>query len=524
MKKLILDCVQKAVSIMLTALLLLLTISFEVFAGDPKVSIIIPVHNTPENLLRDCLNSAKNQTLKDIEIICVDDGSTDGSGKILDEYANSDPRFVAIHQSNGGSCVARDKGMDLAKGEYIQFLDSDDTINPTASEKCYNAAKEYDADVVRFPTRHVNTDKIKIIDPNSIFYTGDISNIYTVVWGGIYRTKFLNNNKLRFNGLIQRGGEDLFFNCLCYPISNKIVILPEKLVNYTIRKDSLTRTHIGERINLCCYNIKYMNQIIKEKYRENCIAKLMFLECCLSLKNWCHGDLNPVIKSIDPELLQDDVINKLPIAEKIKLKSMLLIANSKTKPQKTLDDGIYTISSKLDPNKCLDIAGGSQNDKANLQLWQRNGTNAQKFKVQYNSDGYYTIKSMCSGKFIDVSASSRQNGTNIWQYSGNGTDAQKWFIIPDGEGYYCLVSRCNNLCMDVCGAKAINGTNIHCWDMHGGDNQRFKFEKCEDKPMSNKPSEVKKEAAKPRSNKPVKIKKNAGKPNSSKPGDSKKSA
>ena len=138
---------------------------------------------------------------------------------------------------------------------------------------------------------------------------------------------------------------------------------------------------------------------------------------------------------------------------------------------------------------------------------------------------------MCSGKFIDVSESGfdvsesgGNNGTNIWQYSGNGTDAQKWFIIPDGEGYYCLVSRCNNLCMDVCGAKAINGTNIHCWDMHGGDNQRFKIEKCEDKPMSNKPNMARKSTAKPRPNKPVKIKKNADKPSSSKLIDSKKSA
>ena len=114
---------------------------------------------------------------------------------------------------------------------------------------------------------------------------------------------------------------------------------------------------------------------------------------------------------------------------------------------------------------------------------------------------------MCSGKFIEVAASGKKKGTNIWQYSSNGTDAQKWFIVPDGEGYYCLVSKCNNLCMDDSSARAKNGANIHCWSIHGGDNQRFKLEKCEDKPSSNNPAEVKKGAAKPNANKPAGVKK-----------------
>ena len=95
---------------------------------------------------------------------------------------------------------------------------------------------------------------------------------------------------------------------------------------------------------------------------------------------------------------------------------------------------------------------------------------------------------MCSGKFIGVSAASKQNGTNIWQYSGNGTDAQKWFIVPDGEGFYCLVSKFNNLCMDVYGA------NVSCRGINGRGTQRFKLEKCEDKPSSSKPGLARKSA------------------------------
>ncbi len=144
------------------------------------------------------------------------------------------------------------------------------------------------------------------------------------------------------------------------------------------------------------------------------------------------------------------------------------------------EDGIYTISSKLDSNKRLAIKGGSKNNCANLQLLDRNGTDAQKFKVQYNPDRCYTIKAICSGKMLDVLGGSK----NVLQCTKNKRNTQKWFIVPDGEGYYCLVPKCNDLCMDVCGAKATNGANIHCWSIHAGDNQRFKLEKCEDKPSS----------------------------------------
>ena len=84
---------------------------------------------------------------------------------------------------------------------------------------------------------------------------------------------------------------------------------------------------------------------------------------------------------LDPEIILDDIINQLSVKDKIRLKSLVLIANSKTKPQKTPDDGIYTISSKLDPNMCLAIKGGSKNNCANLKLLGRDGTDAQKFKI-----------------------------------------------------------------------------------------------------------------------------------------------
>lgn len=94
----------------------------------PKISIIIPVYNA-EKYLYDCLDSLINQTLKNTEIICIDDGSTDNSYEILCEYAAKDNRFIILQQENKGAGAARNKGMEIAKGEFLAFLDADDFLN-----------------------------------------------------------------------------------------------------------------------------------------------------------------------------------------------------------------------------------------------------------------------------------------------------------------------------------------------------------------------------------------------------------
>lgn len=111
------------------------------------VSVIVPIFNT-SRYLRKCLDSLAHQTLTAIEFILVDDGSTDDSGKICDEYASKDSRFRVIHQSNGGSAVARQTGLDAARGEYTIVCDSDDWVEPDMYEKLYRKAVETDADMV----------------------------------------------------------------------------------------------------------------------------------------------------------------------------------------------------------------------------------------------------------------------------------------------------------------------------------------------------------------------------------------
>ena len=111
-----------------------------------KVSLIVPVYNT-KKYLRRCLESAVSQTYRNMEIICVDDGSTDGSGEIVDEFAARDSRVIAIHQKNSGESNARNNGLKISSGDYIGFMDCDDWIEPDMYECLAGALEQADADM-----------------------------------------------------------------------------------------------------------------------------------------------------------------------------------------------------------------------------------------------------------------------------------------------------------------------------------------------------------------------------------------
>ena len=113
----------------------------------PKFSVVVPIYNV-EAYIKDCVESLQNQTLKEIEIILVDDGSPDNSGSIIDDYASKDERIKVIHKANGGVSAARNDGLKVATGEYVLFCDSDDMMEIDACEKLYKAGIDSDADVV----------------------------------------------------------------------------------------------------------------------------------------------------------------------------------------------------------------------------------------------------------------------------------------------------------------------------------------------------------------------------------------
>ena len=151
-----------------------------------------------------------------------------------------------------------------------------------------------------------------------------------------------------------------------------------------------------------------------------------------------------------------------------------------TRPEKTIEDGTYRISTRLNSNMYFDIDGGSTADCANLQIWSKSNVDQQKYKVTYQNNGYYTITAIHSGKVLDVAGGSQANGANIWQVGPNGTDAQQWIIKKLDNGYYRIVSKCGGLSVDISGGKSANGTNVQMYEWNGSNAQMFKFEKVEE--------------------------------------------
>ena len=190
-----------------------------------KVSVIVPIYNT-EKYLNRTIDSLVRQTLKDIEIILVDDGSSDNSSKICDDYAKKDSRIIVIHIENSGQAIARNVALEVASGKYVMFLDADDMLEDIACEVMYNLAEEKDADYVS--ANYIMMDEFdkKIEKPafdtkmygDFEFDLNNLANCFGVMnstlWNKIYNFEFLNKNNIKFD--INPPSEDDYFTTLAY--------------------------------------------------------------------------------------------------------------------------------------------------------------------------------------------------------------------------------------------------------------------------------------------------------------------
>ena len=248
-----------------------------------KISVIVPVYNV-ENYLRECLESIINQTLKDIEILCIDDCGNDNSSNILEEYAKKDNRIKIIrHKENKGLGPARNTGIKEARGEYISFIDSDDFISKDFLYNLYNTAKKYNSDIV-------NTLNIKFYENNksrkflytfekkefeSVWNLNDIENFYSkqavvpYVWNKLYKTSFLLENNLYFMDM-KFGIEDADFTIRLMAHKPKISFNNTGIYYYRQRKDSLSsKRTLQQTTSTSMFNaIIHMNNALKY-YEEN---------------------------------------------------------------------------------------------------------------------------------------------------------------------------------------------------------------------------------------------------------------
>lgn len=217
--------------------------------ANPKVSFIVPVYNTQEFLPR-CLDSLLGQTCPDIEIIVVNDGSPDGSAAIIDECARMDSRVRVVEKSNGGLSSARNAGMDVARGAIIDFVDSDDYVEPNLAEFLVGTFAEEHSEIVVFgaecePAELASKRIQQLLSPEAcVFESFDSALLFSAnaqpyVWRAAYSRELIERESLRFAENV-RFAEDVVFQFESYPLSAKTVLAPEKLYHYVMQEKSLT--------------------------------------------------------------------------------------------------------------------------------------------------------------------------------------------------------------------------------------------------------------------------------------------
>jgi glycosyltransferase involved in cell wall biosynthesis len=214
-----------------------------------SVSVVVPVCNVEKYLPR-CLDSLIVQTLKDIEIICVDDGSTDGSLAILQGYAARDPRITVLHQENAGAGAARNAGIDKATGEYLFFFDPDDGCEKDMLEAMYRKAKKTEADVVVAGKKIVDAETGKLIEDKPLprrlawFYRKSFppakiadrlfSFAKAVPWDKLFRRAFVEESQLRFMALPR--SNDVYFVDMALALAKRIALVRKGYYRYSRRR------------------------------------------------------------------------------------------------------------------------------------------------------------------------------------------------------------------------------------------------------------------------------------------------
>lgn len=297
-----------------------------------KVSVIVPIYNA-EKYLEQCLDSIVNQTLKDIEIILIDDGSTDRSADICKKYL-SDSRVTYHHKENEGLAAARADGIARANGEYIGFVDSDDWIKPEMYEKMYEAAKSNDSDVVfcnciqnenghRFsrelPVGAYDRNKIKSeVLPKTLAFISKDGGKRAIRWSNcmrIYKAETLNHNNIKFDRRLRRS-QDLQLTYESMLAAQNFYYIDEPFYHNRVVSDSLSRGYTKNMWPLYTYLIEILYKDT-ENFKEMDLMDQMHLRAfffatdCIEneMKPLCPNDKKTKIKLIE-EIMNDPICER----------------------------------------------------------------------------------------------------------------------------------------------------------------------------------------------------------------------
>ena len=247
----------------------------------PKVSIVVPIYNV-EKYLQECVDSILNQTLQDIEIILVDDGSPDNCGAIIDKYAKKDSRIVAVHQKNSGYSKAVNHGIKLAKGEYIGIIESDDWIEPDMYQELYKSAKKYNTDLTKggfylYNSTLVDEDKRNVVfkNPSGVdirkapvgsFKITDWPKLlafHASIWSSIYKASFIK--KIQIPETAGASYQDFPFMIEAMCKAKRISVVKKCFVHWRNDPDQDNSTSArGPKLLLMAKNTLTARKIIEE--------------------------------------------------------------------------------------------------------------------------------------------------------------------------------------------------------------------------------------------------------------------
>lgn len=259
----------------------------------PTVSIIIPVYKV-EKYLVECIESILNQTYKDFELLLIDDGSPDCCPQICENFAKKDPRIIVIHKKNGGLSDARNSGLDIAKGNYIMFVDSDDFISTNALEILINVAKKHTADIVQAEaTRDISKLGVVIESPINTFDSGEYAftdylvkhSIKDMAWAKLYRRNLFDG--IRYP--VGQYNEDTLTTYKLLLAAKKVVCISSPIYFYRINNNGIThgdynvkhfaahdipkqiKNYLGENSNRYFYELHYFQMKCDFDLYNNCI-------------------------------------------------------------------------------------------------------------------------------------------------------------------------------------------------------------------------------------------------------------
>lgn len=222
--------------------------------GHPKVSVLIPIYNV-EKYLPQCLDSVCQQNLDDIEIICINDGSTDDSLNIIKQYQKADKRIKLIDKTNSGYGDSMNQGLDLASGEYIGIVEPDDWIELDGFEELYSLAKEYRADVARanyYQNKEGRDEKwryIPIHETMQAICPREHTWLFLqapAIWSAIYRREFLDKYKIRFLPTPGASYQDTGFNFKVMSVAKRVVLTTNAYIHYRVDNDSSSVNNPGK--------------------------------------------------------------------------------------------------------------------------------------------------------------------------------------------------------------------------------------------------------------------------------------